>query len=168
MPYVTLPQRAEMPGALELAQVASDRHAAIVDAVLMESTLLDGDRSAWAPDQIAAADAARTRIETAMEEADGLIDGFLGRRYTLPLSKSPVLLVTWARAIVRYKLHGDRISTEDKDPIVRDYRDAMKLLQLIADGKFSLGVDDPGTAPGALGEIVIDPGQKVFGRKFLP
>ena len=46
MQYVTLPQLAEIPGALELAQVATDQHAAaVVDATLMELTLRAGDRS---------------------------------------------------------------------------------------------------------------------------
>lgn len=39
MPYVTLLQLAEMPGALELAQVASDKHQRPVAAELMELTL---------------------------------------------------------------------------------------------------------------------------------
>ncbi len=162
--YVTLLQLSEMPGALELAQVASDKHGTLVDAALMELTLLDGDRSGY----IAAADDARERIEQAMVEADWLIDGYLGKRYTLPLSNAPGILTTWARAIVRYKLHGDRLSTEGNDPIVRDYKDALKFLEQIAAGKFSLGIEDPSSQGNGLGEVRIDPGKKVFGREFLP
>ena len=62
MPYVTLPQLSEMPGALELAQVASDKHGHRVDAALLELTLLDGDRSGYDSDDVAAADRARERI----------------------------------------------------------------------------------------------------------
>ncbi len=168
MPYVTLPQLSEMPGALELAQVASDKHGALVDAALLELTLLNGDRSAYAPEEIAGADRARERIEQASTEADALIDGYLGKRYTLPLANAPGILTTWARAIVRYKLHGDRLSTEGNDPIVRDYKDALKFLEQIAAGKFSLGIEDPSSQGNGLGEVRIDPGKKVFGREFLP
>ena len=168
MPYVTLPQLSEMPGALELAQVASDKHGALVNAALLELTLLDGDRSGYDPDDVAAADRARERIEQASTEADALIDGYLGKRYTLPLPSPPGILTTWARAIVRYKLHGDRLSTETNDPIVRDYRDALKFLEQIAAGKFSLGIEDPTSQGSGLGEVRIDPGKKVFGREFLP
>lgn len=166
--YLTLLQLSEMPGALELAQVASDKHSDLVDAALMELTLLDGDRSAYAAGEIAAADDAKQRIEQAMVEADWLIDGYLGKRYTLPLPSPPGILTTWARAIVRYKLHGDRLSREDNDPVVRDYKDAVKFLEQVAAGKFSLGLEDPSAQGLGEGEVRIDPGVKVFGRKFLP
>lgn len=170
MRYVTLLQLAEIPGALELAQVASDRHAGIVDAALMELTLTDGDRTGYPPEDVAAADQARARIEQAVMEASALIDGYLGKRYKLPLpvAKVPGILTTWARAIARYKLHQDRISDERSDPIARDYRDALKFLMQVAEGKFSLGIDDPEAQGPGPGEVRIDPGTKVFGRDYLP
>lgn len=167
MDYVTLLQLAELPGALELAQVASDKYAAEVDAALMELTLVGADRSAYTADQIAAADSAQARIQQAVTESGAVIDGYIGRRYTLPLASVPGILVTWARAITRYKLHGDRITGETTDPIVRDYKDAIKFLSLVADGKFSLGVEDPAQGTST-GDVRIDAGQKVFGREFLP
>lgn len=166
--YLTLPQLVEMPGVLELAQVASDKHGALVDPALLELTLLDGDRSAYDAGEIADADKARQRIEQAMTEADWLIDGYLGKRYTLPLPSPPGILTTWSRHIVRYKLHGERLSTEGNDPIVRDYKDAIKFLEQVAAGKFSLGIEDPTSQGTGEGEVRIDPGVKVFGRKHLP
>lgn len=171
MRYVTLPQLAELPGALELSQVATDRHAAsLVDAELMELTLLDGDRSAYEAEAIAAADQAKARIEQASAEADDLCDGYIGKRYRLPLASVPGILTTWARAITRYKLHsaGDRRGREDNDPVVRDYRDAIRFLQQVAEGKFSLGLEDPEAQGAGPGEVRMDPGHKVFGREYLP
>lgn len=168
MQYVTLLQLAEIPGALELAQVASDQHGSVVDAALMELTLRAGDRSGWLSDDVAAADRAAARIIQAIDEASSVVDGYLARRYTLPLATTPGILVTWARAIVRYKLHSDRITDDRTDPVARDYRDAIRFLELVANGKFSLGVEDPTAGPGAAGEIQINPGSKVFGREHLP
>lgn len=171
MSYVTLLQLAELPGALELSQVATDQHASTpIDAELMELTLRDGDRSAYPLEEIALADQAKVRIEQAASETDALIDGYIGKRYRLPLplTKIPTILTTWARAITRYKLHGDRISGEPTDPIVRDYKDALKFLQQVADGKFSLGIEDPEAQGDGPGEVRIDPGYKVFGREHLP
>lgn len=168
MRYVTLPQLSELPGALELAQVASDQHGELVDAELMELTLTDGDRSGYTPEQIAAADDAKARIQQASTEADALVDGYIGKRYKLPLASVPGILSTWARAITRYKLHQDRISDERSDPIARDYRDALKFLLQVFEGKFSLGVDDPEAQGPGPGEVRIDPGTKVFGREYLP
>lgn len=166
--YVTLLQLAESPGALELAQVASTSHEAVVDAELMDLTLRGGDRSGYTAEQITAADEAKARIEELVAETGGLVDGYLGGRYEVPLSPVPKILSTWARAIVRYKLHSNREGDERSDPVVRDYRDALKFLQLVADGKFSLGVEDPADDAGALGDVQFEPGVKVFGRSHLP
>lgn len=144
MAYVSHLQLAARPGARELAQVASPDHAAVVTDELMDATLRGGDRSAWSDSERAQADAALARIDEIVTQADSLIDGFLVKRgYPLPLAPVPPLVAAWATAIARYLLHKDRISDEKTDPIARDYRDAMKLLQLTSTGQFSLGADDP-------------------------
>lgn len=167
--YLTLAQLADAPGALELSQTASESHdAVLVDAELFERTLRAQDRSEFDPDAIAAADAAAERVTNLITEATALIDGYLARRYTLPLATAPKLLTTWARAIVRYKLHPDRVGDDRTDPVVRDYRDALKFLSLVAEGKFSLGIEDPEASAASEGDIRIDVGHKVFGRGRLP
>lgn len=168
MSYVTLAQLAEIPGALELAQVASDKHQKPVATELMDATLRGGDRSAFTSVEIARADAAADRIQQAITQADAVIDGYLARRYTLPLTAPHALLATWSRNITRYQLHSDRISDERNDPIVRDYRDAMKLLQQVAESKFHLGVNDPTVAATSPGDFLFYPGNKVFGREGRP
>ncbi len=165
--YVTPAQLADKPGARELAQVATRERDAIVADDLMEATLRGTDRTAWAPALQAVADDALARINAAINEAGGTIDGFLAKRYTLPLAKTPGVVTSWARSITRYLLHKDRISGEANDPILRDYRDAMKLLQLTADNKFSLGVDDPVVNNPNSGDIKIVQDAKVFGRDQL-
>lgn len=168
MHYVTLLQLAESPGALELAQVASASHGAVVDAELMDRTLRGEDRSSHPADAIAAADEAKARILEHIDDATGVIDGYLARRYTLPLGSPPKILATWARAIVRYRLNKDRSGDERTDPVARDYRDAIKFLQQVAEGKFSLGVEDPDQGPATDGEVRFESGAKVFGRRALP
>lgn len=142
--YIALVQLAERPGAQELAQVASTVHQDVVPDALMEATLRAADRSAWTSDEQALADAAAARITEAVLQADGLIDGYLRRRgYAVPLSPVPRLVAEWSRQISRYYLHKDTITDERSSPIARDYRDALRLLQLVADGKLNLGEDDP-------------------------
>lgn len=158
MAYVTHPQLAERPGARELAQVASDEHQPLVAYELMELTLLAGDRSAFTADQIAAADGALQRIDDAVADADGLIDGYLRKAaYPLPLSPVHRLVTVWSRSITRYYLHRNRRSLESDDVIVRDYRDALKLLQQLVDGKLSLGADDD-VAQSGVGSPLIKKG----------
>lgn len=164
--YVTPPQLADNPGSLELAQVASAQHQSVIDATLMELTLRGGDRTSYSSDAIAQADDAMTRISNEISLADSFIDGFLARRYPLPLSSTPGILTTWARAIVRYKLHKDQISDVTTNPIARDYKEAVGMLQLVADGKFSLGIDDPESAAnGASNVVQFDAGDRRFDRR---
>jgi phage gp36-like protein len=168
MPYIALSALAERPGVRELAQVASSEHKRIVDSELMDATLRGGDRSAWSADEVAEADEAKARITDAIAEADATIDGFLARRgYALPLQPVPTIVAGWSRAISRYLLHKSRISLESNDPIVRDYRDALKLLQLTADGKFSLGADDTVATGGSSTDVRFAGAPTVFGRDQL-
>lgn len=147
--YVTHAQLADRPGPRELAQVATAERDAIVDDELMLATLLAQDRSAWSAEEIAVADAALQRIDDAVADADGLINGYLAKRaYTLPLDPTPRIVTTWSRDISRYFLHKDRLSSEGNDPIVRGYKDALRLLEQLAIGKFSLGLDDEQVTTG--------------------
>jgi len=156
--YVTTVQLAERPGALELSQVASSESADVVDADLLDAALR-GTPNSESADALA-------RILDAVSEADALIDGYLAKRnYTLPLSPVPGLVSAWSRAIARYLLHKNRISDEKTDPIARDYRDALRLLQQVVDGKFSLGIADPAVATGGMPDFVAP--DRVFTRDSL-
>lgn len=142
--YVTLIQLAERPGALELAQLASDKHAGVVDAELLDLTLRGLLRTDYSAEEIAQADAVVVRITEAADEASARIDGYLRQRgYVLPLTPVPAIVAGWCRDITRYLLSGDRATDERTDPVLRGYRDAMKLLDQVAKGQFSLGADDP-------------------------
>lgn len=174
--YITAAQLAERPGALELAQVACDAHRAIVPAQLMDDTLRGKDRSSWlatAPEAVQEADAACCRIDEAIAQAQATIDGFLAQRgYVLPLERVPPILTGWTRSIARYLLHQHRVGDDARDPIVRDWRDTLRLLELLAAGKFSLGADDAalrGAISGQLASVdvrfVATP--PVFGRQQM-
>lgn len=167
MGYVTHLDLAERPGARELAQVATPEHLAIVADGLMDATLRAADRSAWTAGEIAVADAALARVDDAIVEADGLVDGFLARRgYPLPLAPVHPVVAAWSRAITRYLLHKNRISDERTDPIARDYRDALKLLALVAEGKFSLGRNDPVVVSNST-DVRFESDASAFGRDEL-
>lgn len=166
--YVTAAQLADRPGPQELAQVATPGNAAVVDYALMEATLRGTDRSGFAPGDVAVADAALARITDAVADADSLIDGFLAKRgYALPLASVPDLIANWSRVIARYYLHQHRISDTGTDPIARDYRDALKLLQLVADGKFSPGISDPAQPTTGAGPVEVSAPERIFTQDTL-
>lgn len=150
MPYLTTQQLHESPGAKELAEVASDDHKPMVSYELMEAALLGDDASAWSEDDTLAAQEALTRINDAIADASGLIDGYLRKAgHTLPLVTVPRLVTVWCRAITRYYLHKNRRSLESEDSIVRDYKDAQKLLKEVSEGKMALGLSDEVVQSGA-------------------
>lgn len=166
MPYITRADLADSPGALELSQVASDEHRPQVLAELLDAWLRGADVSAWPPEEIAAAERAAARIDTAVRDAGSLIDGYLAKRgYALPLFPVPPLVSVWARAIARFLLHKDRTQLESKDPIARGYTDAVRLLQQTADGKFSLGIADSVAVDKTDARFSSPP--SVFGRSEL-
>lgn len=149
----------------ELAQVATPERARIISDELMEATLRGEDRSGFDPAEVALADDALVHITEALVNADGVIDGYLRVRkptpYTVPLDPVPEIVTVWARWIARYLLHKDRVHTvEASDPIVRDYKEALRFLQLVADGKFSLGADDPLPPPSSGAPEFCNPGRQ--------
>ena len=152
--YCTLAQLVESKLTRELAQVATPERYPVVADALLEATLLEGDRTAFDPADTAVADEALAVIIAALVSADEVIDGYLVMRkptaYVVPLNPVPGIVSTWSRWIARYLLHKDRVSTEERsDPVVRDYRNALKFLEQVRDGKFSLGATDPLPAPSS-------------------
>lgn len=167
MSYITHAQLAERPGARELSEVATAQHERMVPYELMEAALTGGDTSSWSAEEIARAEDAIQRIDDAVADADAVIDGYLAKRGYLPLVPVPPMVSVWCRAIARYYLHQHLLGSEDKHPIIRDYKDALRFLQLTADGKFSLGADDSvENNPNAV-EIQIESDAKVFSRDQL-
>lgn len=163
--YVTAAQLADRPGALEIAQVATPDRDAIVDAALMDATLRGTDRSAWQPADTAVADLALANVQSAIDDADSLVDGYLARRYSLPLAGNFPILTVQARAIARYNLHKNRQGLDQNDPVVRDYNNAIKFLTSVASGLLSLGANDPAVLDsGANGEVQVQTSPTVFGR----
>ena len=141
--YITLLNLSERPGLVELSQLVAQDGEMPVDANLLEVIINGGDVSNWLPDDVINANRAISRINESIADAQAEINGFLRQRgHKLPLIKVPRLLADWARIIVRYKLHRNRVSDEKSDPIVRDYKQVLGFLKMVAEGKYSLGIDD--------------------------
>lgn len=85
-----------------------------------------------------------TVVNRALADTDAVIDGYLARRYALPLSVSQPLLTDIAGAIAIWKLH-----TSEPDPkIESDYKAAIAMLKDISTGVIALtaaGIEAPST-----------------------
>ena len=167
MSYVTPAQLSDgADAAKELAELYA------VDPVLLAAVIAGDDTSAWAPEEVAVATDALASITRYCTLADGEVDSRLVvRGYTLPVSavQFPVLSV-WARAIARYHLNRMRDKTdEERGRIERDYRDAIRSLDLVAAGKLSLGAGDPLFDPAAAddGAVRVTSQPRIFTRDTL-
>lgn len=95
------------------------------------------DPQAEAPDPLILAEA--------RAYADAQVDARLRQRYPLPLASVPRELTDWSLALARHWLYSRRPEGQDLPPAVVDaYRDALKALDAVRDGKMSLAVAAPG------------------------
>lgn len=76
-------------------------------------------------------------------DAAAVIDSYLGRRYLLPLTVTPQILIPYSLDIARYRL--DRI--RDREDVRKRYEDAIKWLESVRDGKCFLGTDVASNLP---------------------
>ena len=89
-------------------------------------------------------------IKGAIADADAEIDGYLAKRYAVPLSPAPRVINKFSKDIAVYNLFsriGIDESTDQKTYLNR-YNAAIKFFELVADGKVSIGTeaDDPASA----------------------
>ncbi len=94
------------------------------------------------------------RIVFACDDAGDMVDGYIAKRHTLPLSATPRLLVRLSAAIARYDLYlgGDRQPTEQ---VKTDRDHAIAFLRDVAMGKADLGLDAAGAEPAEDGGGVV-------------
>jgi phage gp36-like protein len=89
-----------------------------------------------------------TKVTAAVAGADALIDGYCGKRYTVPFSTVPSLVEKFSVDIAIYNLYGRRKGAPDD--IRTRYKDAVDFLKGVASGSNSLGENDPdGTSSNA-------------------
>ena len=76
-------------------------------------------------------------LDSVINDADSIIDGYLAGRYATPLKKVPQQVIEIASEITRYKLWDDKAPEE----VRKRYEDAMKRLRDIATGLITLTID---------------------------
>ncbi|OUM99981.1 MAG: hypothetical protein BAA04_01650 [Firmicutes bacterium ZCTH02-B6] len=91
---------------------------------------------------------AEQRLEKAISDASGRIDGYLQARYPVPLNPVPRLIRSLCVDIAVYNLFARRGFDEESadKAVVTRYRDAIRLLEQIAAGKVRIGANTPAPA----------------------
>lgn len=110
-------------------------------------------------------------VDHAIKQACEDIDGYLRARYELPLKTTPSTLQQIAINISRYYLYARRPEGPYLPEAVRDfYKEAIKRLEEIRDGKFTFGEaagEDQGKSIPEPGEIKVARRQRLFGMDVL-
>lgn len=101
-------------------------------------------------------------VAAAIADADRLIDGYVGKKYDLPLAAAPAILQQLSADIARYKLHKDAPT----ETVRNNYQDALRQLRDIAAG--NLVLDVAGAEPArAGGTVQFDAPDRVFTNDTL-
>lgn len=105
-------------------------------------------------------------IDRAISDADGEINGYVGSRHTVPLSTVPDIIRKCSVDIAVKNLYQRRSNVpEDRADA---YKQAVKFLEKVAEGKISLGTDDPDGSPPDDGARTHDDNpERIFTRDDL-
>lgn len=86
------------------------------------------------------------RVDTAIAEAGSLVDAHVAGKLVGVLAVPDILRLK-CRDLAVYNLYRRRFPTAVPDSVTRDYREALRLLEAIRDGKLQLGAESA-VAPG--------------------
>ncbi|MFA5825840.1 MAG: DUF1320 domain-containing protein [Gallionellaceae bacterium] len=104
-------------------------------------------------------------VAKALLRASNTIDSYLAGRFPLPLSVVPDQLVDLCCDIARYKLVGSTVT--ETEEVRNRYKDALKALEQIRDGKLDIGLTVAGAAPAENASVRVVGGGRVFTRDSL-
>lgn len=103
-------------------------------------------------------------LDRALAAADDEINAYLAARYALPLASAPKILTGLACDIARFRLYKDAAPAI----VVDRYKATVRLLEAIAAGKASLGLDAAGGETQTASDTVqFHESQRVFAREPL-
>ncbi|MEO5335190.1 MAG: DUF1320 domain-containing protein [Magnetococcus sp. YQC-5] len=163
MSYATANDLLVWYGARELAQVAVPDDLTTAGPELMRLTINDADRDTFTEEEISAADAGLARINSALSDAEQLMNSYLALRYDIPLTGTLIQASALPRtcgAIARRLLHHAFVPEE----VTMGYDMALLWLKEVAFGKAELDRDV--TTTGA-GSPAFETGERVFDQETL-
>lgn len=102
-------------------------------------------------------------LQGRLDKASAEIDTYLVGRYVVPLSTVSPLITTYCCDIARYRLSGAQVT--EVDAVRNRYKDAIRFLEAVRDGKIDLGTDvAPATDSTTQNLVVSTEGARIFSR----
>ena len=105
------------------------------------------------------------RVDKAIADACGEVDGYLGSRYPLPLPSTPAIVRKCAVDIAIYNLFSRRLGPPEER--IKRYETSVAFLSKVATGSIGLGVGDPDGTPKPSEAPRMTGATQVFGRDNL-
>lgn len=116
-----------------------------------ETTLLTNETTAQGAGRVTYDD---VKLDTALDDATDEVEGYISRRYRVPLENPPTIVKGWVKAIARLKLAEatGRVNDGIKDAANR----ATRQLERLVDNKLNLPVpsNDEPLAPVGTGSVL--------------
>jgi len=103
-----------------------------------------------------------TVLDRAIADAQGVVDGYLAKRYALPLATTPEILKPTASAIALYFLWPHA-----PEEVRNRYRDAIRQLEAIAAGTVQLDVAGAAPAAAGGGAVFVEAPERLVSRETL-
>lgn len=106
-------------------------------------------------------------VKSAITDAEAEIDGYLAKRYPVPLSIVPQVISKFAKDIAVYNLYSrNGIDEGDKEKnYLNRYRAAIDFLKLVAEGKVELGINS--TKETAKTGFAVKSNNRLFSRSSM-
>tara|TARA_R110002072_G_scaffold302699_2_gene487444 strand:+ start:10265 stop:11002 length:738 start_codon:yes stop_codon:yes gene_type:complete len=101
-------------------------------------------------------------IGNTLLEASAVADGYISKRYQVPLSPIPLTIKIVVADIARYNLHGDNIP----DAVETRYKNAMKMLTDVSKGVVTLSTTEVSATNSDAGPEFVSP-DRIFNRDTL-
>ena len=108
-------------------------------------------------------------IDAAIADADAEIDGYLAKRYAVPLAPAPRVINKFSKDIAVYNLFS-RIGIDegtDQKTYLNRYNAAIKFLALVAEGTVSIGTETEDPASAAAGGFKVKSNSRLFTREKM-
>ena len=108
-------------------------------------------------------------VEEAVADADAEIDGYLAKRYDVPMSPAPRVLNKFSKDIAVYNLMS-RIGIDEQDrdkTYLNRYQSAIKFLEGVAKGTINIGTGGDTQEQAAGRGFQIQSSQRLFSRDTM-
>lgn len=128
--------------------------------------MVDEGTMVYLTDDNGAGEVDESKINNAINDADSEINGYIQKRYPLPLPYIPTVINKLSKDIALYNLFSRRGIDKDKndDTILQRYKNAVKFLENLSKGIVELGITTP---VKTVVEINLNSNKKLFSRRSM-